>query len=152
MFSYDENSCCERFSSNHVFKTIFVHSPLTILLKCSSKAIDSNKNPVEYDGIEDDVEWILNGEANFTDQFDSYITNLISWNVYSLFAEVCLHLAKLLRVDDERQHALINEGLRFSSLADPKMKDIDGNVTNPVAFESHSRIYIELKQFNASNV
>ena len=119
---------------------IFVLRPVTILLHCSSKA-----------SIQDDIEWILSGEANIMDQNDTYTTNLIFLSIYSLFAEVCLHLAKQLEVDDEKQRPLIDEGLRLSSLADPKMKDEGGNVTNPVAFESHSRIYSELQRFNESN-
>ena len=86
------------------------------------------------------------------DEFDTYTTNLIFSIFYSLVAEVCLHLASQLDRDDETQCALINEGLRLSRLADPKMKDEEGNVTNPVAFEYHSRIYSELQHFNETNV
>ena len=131
----------------------FAIRPLTMLLHCSSKAIDSQNIPAECDGIEDDIEWILNGEDKISgDQFDTYTTNVTFWSIYSLFAEVCLHLAIQLDEDDEKQRALIDEGLRLSGLADPKMKDENGNVTNPVAFGSHSQIYSELQHFNEPNV
>ena len=47
---------------------------------------------------------------------------------------------------------LIKEGLRFSDLADPKMKDKNGNVTNLIAFEFHTRVDTELRNFGDSNV
>ena len=46
----------------------------------------------------------------------------------------------------------VKEGLRYSGLADPKMKDKDGNVTNFIAYEFHTRVYSELHNFGDSNV
>ena len=128
--------------------------PLTILLTCCSSAFDSCniRIPTKYDGIEDDITWVLNGEEKMLDMSDTILTRTLWWSFNSLIAEVCLHLAKRLDSGDDRQYALVEEGLRLSGLAEAKIKDNEGNVTNDVSFESINRIHSELRNFNDSNV
>ena len=66
--------------------------------------------------------------------------------------EVCLLLAHRLDLGDEKQSALVEEGLRLAGLAEAKMKDEEGNITNCTAFKSTNRIHSELRNFNNSNV
>lgn len=118
---------------------------MTIILTCYS-------NPEKYDGIEDDITWMLNGEAKFMDVADPAITHVVHWSFYSIFAEVCLHLAKRLNSADKRQSALVEEGLRLSGLGEEKIKDKEGDVTNAIAFDFNTSIHSELCNFNDSNV
>ena len=77
------------------------------------------------------------------------MASYMNLSFYSLLDEVCLGLANS---GNEKQSALIEEGLRLSSLAESKMKDKEGNVTNPIAYKSHDRTYSKLRGFNESNV
>ena len=70
--------------------------------------------------MEDDVEWVLNGESKFPDVFDTLFINISSWSFYSLLAKVCLQLAKRVEIGSEKQHELIKEGLRCLALVDQK--------------------------------
>ena len=110
--------------------------PLSILLKCCSMST--------YDGIDEDGDWMLDGSGNkVTVGNESYTTSVLSVSFFSILSEVCLHLAK--RLDgDERKSALVAEGLRYSNLVEPKMKDKEGKVTNGIVFEAHSHIRAEL--------
>jgi len=119
--------------------------PMTILLECCATANDLARNNGVYQGLEDDIEWILDTKMILPDPVDTSITSLQMWSFYSLLAEICLNLANRLSSSNEKRSALIEEGIRLSSLADPKMKDIDGNIINPVAYSPHSRIYSELQ-------
>ena len=114
--------------------------PLSILLKCCS--MDT------YDGIDEDGDWMLDGSGNkITVGNDSYTTRVLSVSFFSILSEVCLHLAK--RLDgDERKRALVAEGLRYSNLVEPKMKDKEGKVTNGIVFEAHSPIEAELARLS----
>jgi len=121
---------------------------MTILLKCSTAetaANDTETSDGTYQGIEDDIEWILDKEMKLPDPVESSITNVQMWSFYSLIAEICLHLAKRLDSSHKQHSALVEEGIRLSQLADPKMKDVDGNITNPIAYAPHVQIYSELQ-------
>ena len=114
--------------------------PLSILLKCCS--MDT------YDGSEEDGDWMLDGSGNkVTVGNESYTTSVLSVSFFSILSEVCLHLAK--RLDgDERKRALVAEGLRYSNLVEPKMKDKEGKVTNGIVFEAHAPIEAELARLS----
>lgn len=113
---------------------------MSVLLKCCT-----TENATNYEDIAGDVEWILKQGLQLPDPVESSITNVQMWSFYSILAEICLHLAKLLGSSHEKESALFEEGIRLSKLADPKMKDIDGNITNPIAYTAHVRILSELQ-------
>ena len=80
-------------------------SPMKIVLTCcSSTATDKYNVPLKYGGMEDDIEWMLNGESKIMNDIDTLITNVFHWSFYSLRAEVCLHLAKRLDFGCGKQH------------------------------------------------
>ena len=89
---------------------------MKMLLICCSIAPDKYDVPAKYDGMEDDIKWMLNGETKIVDQYESLITYVFHWSFYSLLAEVCLHLAKRLEVGCAKQRDLIKEGIRYSGL------------------------------------
>ena len=88
---------------------------------------------------------MLNGETKVVDAFDTDATNRFSLSVYSLLAEACLQLTKRVEINSHTQRELIEEGLRYSALADPKMKDKDGNVTNHIAYNFNTHIYSQFR-------
>jgi hypothetical protein len=111
--------------------------PLAIVLQCCSSI-------GTYDGIEEDGEWLLDsGGGEVSEGPDNYSTIVLGVSFFSLLSEACLHLAKRLN-GDKRKRALIAEGLRFSSLAEPNMKDKNGEVTNDIVFQAHAPIQAEL--------
>mmetsp|Transcript_3250 Transcript_3250/g.6129 ORF Transcript_3250/g.6129 Transcript_3250/m.6129 type:complete len:307 (-) Transcript_3250:52-972(-) len=118
-----------------------------ILLQCCSSANYAEGKLVEYEGMDDDIAWILDGEEKVLDWTDTLYTNTINWNMFSLLADVCLHLARRVGGEDQRRR-LIEEGLRLSRLAEPKMRDDDGNITNPIGYSLHIRIYSEIESLN----
>ena len=61
--------------------------------------------------VADDVEWMLNGECKIVDGFETNMTNRFSLSMYSLLAEICLHLAKRVETGSEKQCNLIKDGL-----------------------------------------
>ena len=124
--------------------------PMEILLQC---ATDLNDCPVPYDGMDSDIAWMLDDEkSKIADPHATYMVNYFGWSFYSFLAEVCLLLAHRLDLGDEKQSALVEEGLRLAGLAEAKMKDEEGNITNCTAFKSTNRIHSELRNFNNSNV
>ena len=93
---------------------------------------------------EEDIEWMLDGSGDkIAAGDDYYLTCVLSVSFFSILSEVCLLLAKQLD-NGEKKRALVAEGLRYSSLAVPKMKDIDGKVTNGIVFEAHAPVQAEL--------
>ena len=94
--------------------------PLMILLTCCCTDIES-----DFLGMEDDNEWILNGEKKIVDWTDTVFTKTVNWSIHSILAEACL--AKRLDSGNEKQRALLEEGIRLSKLAEPKMKDNEGD-------------------------
>jgi len=117
-----------------------VMQPLMVLLTCCSTDIES-----DFLGMEDDIEWILNGEEKIVDWTDTVFTKHANWNIYSILAEACLCLAKRLDSGNEKQRALLEEGIRLSELAEPKMKNNEGDVTLPIAYSFHVDVLSELK-------
>ena len=99
-------------NSIYIIYLLLYASPMQILLTCCSIALDSSialdtyNVPVKYDGMEDDVEWMLNGETKIMDEFESLLTSVFHWSLYSLLAEVCLHLANRLEVECGKQRDL----------------------------------------------
>lgn len=129
--------------------------PLSIVLDCDSNASDTKNTPgmacdivrlLNEEG--NDIGWLLNGEEKIFDDFESSWTNTVNWSFYSLLAESCLHIAKRLDGCEGQKKALIEEGLRVSSLAESKMRDKDGNVATPIAYSWHEQIYLELQGLN----
>jgi len=110
--------------------------PLLILLNSANalKSCSSVSGDM-YDGIDDDISWILDGEEKFSDWHDNtYTIYGFNLSLHALLADCCLCLAKLAQGCDsdemtKKRGALIKEGLRQSGLAEKKMKDDDGNVT-----------------------
>lgn len=122
-----------------------VMRPLMILLTCSSTAVSSDDNNQEYDGMDDDISWVLNGEDKIDDWGDTVMMKTISWGPTTILCEACLYLAKRLG-SGEKHRALLEEGIRLSKLAEPKMKDSERNgITLPIAYPSHAQVYSELR-------
>ena len=49
---------------------------------------------MKYDGIEYDISFILNGKEKVSGWNDTVMANETDWSVFSLLAEVCLHVSK----------------------------------------------------------
>ena len=84
---------------------------MRIVLTCCSIALDTYNIPIKYDGMDDDVEWMSNGESKVMDAFDTDSTNR------SLLAEVCLHLARRQENGSVERYDLIEEGLDTQALS-----------------------------------
>ena len=61
--------------------------------------IDQYNIPIKYNGIEEDIKWMLNDATKIAVEFDTFITNIFSLSFYSLLAEICLQLAKRVEID-----------------------------------------------------
>lgn len=119
--------------------------PVLILLRCLDSGSDPNIQSMKYEGMEEDVTWVLNGEEKISDWNDSMYRSRTDWSPFSLLAEVCLLLAKRVSKGHDQEKALIMEGLRLCTLTDKKLKDEDGIVVAPVAYSSHIAVYSELQ-------
>jgi hypothetical protein len=115
--------------------------PMALLLKVCSESGACDK-------LDEDIEWLLNGEEKVNERFNTIHTLVVQWSVYSLFAEVCLRIAEQLEKDDSRRVLLIKEGLRLSHLADPIMKNDSGVIIHPVAFSMHIVVLSELEELD----
>mmetsp|Transcript_19369 Transcript_19369/g.29497 ORF Transcript_19369/g.29497 Transcript_19369/m.29497 type:complete len:125 (+) Transcript_19369:746-1120(+) len=109
-------------------------------------------NNIPYDGMEEDIEWILDGEEKTPNWLDTAFTKLgFDLSMNALVAEACLELATLIdkckRRTTEKRDDVLAEGVRYSSMAEKKMKcDDSGNIVAPVkAYEHHSKFYRELR-------
>jgi hypothetical protein len=87
------------------------------------------------------VQWLVEDEMNgeMPDFLDSVYVKLC-WSPNSMVAELCLHL-----VTDNDRVSLIEKGLKMARKADRKMKDEEGKVKLPIAYEIHEPVYTELK-------
>jgi len=90
----------------------------------------------------------LNGEDNINEFGDTVMTKTISWSQYTITAEASLFLSKSLGSGEEKQRALLKEGIRLCKVADAKMKDSEGSVTLPIAYAYHEKIFSELKSLS----
>ena len=115
-----------------------------MILTCCSVGVDYYNIPIKYNGMEDDVEWVLNGESKVVDEFENYIINQFSLSISCLLAEVCLQLAKRVEIGSQKQRDLIEEGCRYSDLTESKVKDKDGKITNHIVYEFYIHVYSEL--------
>ena len=102
---------------------------------------------MKYDGIEDDIEWMLNGEEKVSDWEDIIWQQQTNWSLFSMLSEVCLQLARHVIHSPMQQKVLVEEGLKLSKRAESNLKDKNGNATNPVAYSFHSKVYSELQDF-----
>lgn len=127
-----------------------VMRPLMILLSCCIHAsdYDNDSKGVNYDGIDDDIDWVLNGEDKINEFGDTVMTKTISWSPTNITAEACLYLSKSLGSGEEKQRALLEEGIRLCKVATAKMKDSEGSVTLPIAYAYHEKIFSELKSLS----
>lgn len=116
---------------------------ISIILRCFSFA-----DPLEYDGIDDDVAWILSGAITIVDWEDTVFIHYFSCSMYLLFAEVCVCLATRLDNSDQRKTPLVEKGLSLSKQAEPKMRDKGGSVTAPIAYSHHALVYSDLQSLS----
>ena len=109
--------------------------PMLIVLQSSAGGTDSL-----YD-CQDHIDWFLDGEEKISD-FLACMNYGFDMNLYTLLADTASSLAKLSDAcgtgeRNHRRHELVQEGLRYSSLADKMMKGDDDNI--PVYLrKSHS--------------
>ena len=137
-------------SANGFFKPVM--RPLMILLTCCSYVYDDSGgcSIQGYDGIDDDIEWVLNGEEKINDWGDTVFIQTINWSPSCILSEACLYLAKFLGSGggEEKQRALLDEGIRVAKVAEAKMKDSEGNIMLPIAYSSHAMVFSELKSLS----
>jgi tetratricopeptide (TPR) repeat protein len=126
------------FGKDGVTPCLPIFRPLLLLLDICNEA-------EECPDLADGVEWLLEDEANgdMPDFLDSVYVKLC-WSPNSMVAELCLRLAKKLTSDRDKI-ALLVKGLKLARKADGKMKDEEGNVKLPIAYEIHEPVYTELK-------
>lgn len=116
--------------------------PMNTLLKCLF-SFDVDGKPARYEGMEEDVQWMLNTAEKANEWTDTVYLKTVYTSINSVASEGCLELAK--RENQERQRSLlIEEGLKLSKLVEAKLTDKDGNVTNPIVYSSHKRVFSEL--------
>ena len=125
-------------------KSISLSRPMRMILACCSIGVDHYNIPIKYNGMEDDVEWVLNDESKVVDSFENYIINQFSLSISCLLAEVCLQLAKRVEIGSQTQRDLIEEGCRYSALTESKVKDRDGKITNHIVYQFYTPVYSEL--------
>ena len=118
--------------------------PMALLLKVCSKTGACNR-------LDEDIAWFLNGEEKVNARTNTIHTSVVQWSFYSLFAEICLMIAKQLENDDPRRVLLIKEGLRLSHLADPIMKNESGDIIHPIAFSMHIKVMSDLEELEDAN-
>lgn len=86
--------------------------PMRIVLACCSISVDCYNIPIKYNGMENDVKWVLNGESKVVDEFDNFLINQFSMSIFCLRTEEdCLNLAKRVEDGSEEQLHLIEEGV-----------------------------------------
>ena len=80
---------------------------------------------------------------------EPHLSEVFCVSFYTILAEVCYYLAERL-MSYKTQRALVKEGFRYLGLADPKMKDKDGNVTKSIPYKYYEHVYSELCNFDDS--
>ena len=126
------------FGKDGVTPCLPIFRPLLLLLDICNEA-------EECPDLVEGVKWLLEDEANgdMPDFLDSVYVKLC-WSPNSMVAELCLRLAKKVTSESDKI-ALLMKGLKLARKADRKMKDEEGNVKLPIAYEIHEPVYTELK-------
>ena len=118
-----------------------IFRPLLMLL-------DVCHDPHGYANFDEDLEWLLEGDNGVTNDFLDTIYAKLGWAPNTLAAELCLRFARKIEgVNDEQSKAIIRKGLRLLRVAESKIKDCDGNIRLPVAYEIHEPVAAELESF-----
>ena len=89
--------------------------PLMILLTCCCTDIES-----DFLGMEDDNEWILNGEKKIVDWTDTVFTKTVNWSIHSTLAEASLVWPKDLTVEMKSKGLYLKKVLDYQNLPNPR--------------------------------
>ncbi|KAL9184789.1 hypothetical protein ACHAXT_012759 [Thalassiosira profunda] len=122
-----------------------------VLLRCCNVQSDTHNNLESNNSIESDVAWALDEEEKIVQWGARIWSEMICWSFHSLWAEICLLLANNPTTSAGRSRALIERGLRLSSLAEAELKDDKGNITSQISYASHLRIRSELVSTHSQN-
>jgi hypothetical protein len=111
--------------------------PLSTLLKiCGNILTDLNGT----------VEWLLDENNGVIDEFLDNLYSKLGWAPNSITAELYLITAKIiLGTDQTRGTALLRKGLQLAQKVEKRLKDDQGVVLLPVAYEIHEPLMKELQ-------
>ena len=109
--------CFEEMPDNPEHRMGSMRRPMLLLLSLCSD--DSVASSYDTDNLENDTALAL--ELDFPDIFDSVFTSTC-WSMKSFIAELCLQLALKLEPSCSSRYALIQKGIRFSLIADERIR------------------------------
>ena len=144
----------KHFGKNGVTPCLPIFKPMQMLLDiCHDGANYPNFSTTP--SLEESVNWLVEDDKSGVppDFLDSVYTKLC-WSPFSLVSEVCLRLAKRLKVSQSPNKIgqiklLLEKALTLSRKADRKMKDTSGKVILPIAHQIHEPVYQEIRQLAA---
>jgi len=112
---------------------------LLLLSLCSDD--DSGASSYNTDNLESDIALVL--ELDFPEMFDGVMTS-ICWSMKSFVAELCLELARRLEPSCSTRYELIQKGIRYSLVADERVRGQNTEVKHIVAHEAHQAVLADL--------
>jgi len=101
-----------------------------------------------FDKLDEAADWLCEGDNGVTEDFVDSIYAKAGWSPYDMVAELCLRVANRLGLegrDMEKQRLLTSKGLMLVRMAEKKLRDAEGNVTVPIAYEMHEPVYNALE-------
>ena len=119
-------------------------TPCMGLFKPMLWLFDLCADPANFHDLDAAVHWLLEGDNGVADDFLDSIYVKHCWSPYDMVAELCLRLANRLALgvgDPEKQKALVKKGLMLAWRADRKMRDMEGNIILPIAYEMHEPVF-----------
>ena len=116
-----------------------LRKPILLLLNLWNDAEGDTK--YDEENLVDDVTMVL--EFDVTDFTDNVFT-AIGFSLKSFIAELCLLLAQRLDSDSCSRVSLIQKGIRFSLVADDRLKGSNKKVKHLLAFGAHRAVFSEL--------
>jgi hypothetical protein len=132
----------------HKFEIKF--TPARPIFKPLIMLLDIWHDPDNYPEFSEAIEWLLEEGSAETNDFLDNIYVKLGWGPNTMAADLCLRFAKKLHGDGgeiERVQKLVKKGIDAARNVEWKMKDDEGNVKLPVAYEIHEPVSEELMAF-----
>jgi hypothetical protein len=132
----------------HKFEVKF--TPARPIFKPLIMLLDIWHDPDNYPEFSEAVEWLLEEGSAVTDDFLDNMYVKLGWGPNTMTADLCLRFAKKLHGEGggiEKVEKLVKKGIDAARNVEWKMKDDEGNVKFPVAYEIHEPVSEELMAF-----
>jgi len=121
-------------AANSHFAVGSIHKPMGLLLQIC----EGSSHPYDMDHMPEDIELAL--ACDVSDMTDNNFTG-DGWSMKSMAAELCMHLARRIDAGNAARERLIDRGIMMATVAQQRVKALNGMVKHVLAYEANRDIH-----------